>query len=169
MMKYRATPWLVVSHYVRKSLKKRYSQAESKEIMNNARKAYKNLLGRAEDIGYRSPMSSNLYMVLAFFSFHAGNRSLIKKDEMKKIIDEFYENRLIRRYLGMINLNKPWHFNAFRRGIHRHAEWIEKRRDVYPGNWDFDFNTHHVDGLSYRFTICPIARASVIFGSFQMA
>ncbi|QJC21481.1 L-2-amino-thiazoline-4-carboxylic acid hydrolase [Arcanobacterium buesumense] len=127
-------------------------------MINNAHEAYKNLLDKAEDIGYRSPMSNNLYMVLAFFSFHVGNKDLIQHDEMKKIIDEFYDNKLIRRYLGLMNLNKPGVFKVFERGIHKRAAWIEKRRDVYPKNWDFDFSTQHVDGLYYRFTICPIAK-----------
>lgn len=95
-------------------------------MINNAHEAYKNLLDKAEDIGYRSPMSNNLYMVLAFFSFHVGNKDLIQHDEMKKIIDEFYDNKLIRRYLGLMNLNKPGVFKVFERGIHKRAAWIEK-------------------------------------------
>lgn len=157
MMEYKALYWHFISYHVKRSLKKRFTSEQVKNITKRAGKANRELLRLADDIGADNPMASNLYGAIAFLAFHAGNPAVIRKEELAVIIDEFYQNRVVVFLMKRWNLNDPAQFKKFRKRMEYNDSWIKKRREQYPSSWDFNFETDHKDGLYYQFTKCPLA------------
>ena len=66
MLKYKPIYWFVMNPFIKKVLKTKYSNEDVEMIVRNAKVEYKKLLNKADDIGTKNPMASNLYFCLLF-------------------------------------------------------------------------------------------------------
>ena len=88
MLKYKPIYWLVMNPFIKKVLKTKYSNEDVKMIVRNAKVEYRELLNKADDIGTKNPMASNLYFCLLFFSFMQGSEGKINSENLKEIMNQ---------------------------------------------------------------------------------
>ena len=53
--------WIILYPFIKSYLKSRFPKNQVREIFKNAKREYKNLMVKSEDIGEDNPMASNLY------------------------------------------------------------------------------------------------------------
>lgn len=143
---------------IKRALKTKYSKKDVKTIVGNAKTEYRKLLNKADDIGSKNPMASNLYMCLLFFSFMQGSNGKISTEDLKDIMRITLSDPILLKLMGNKDFNDPKELNKFKEHIHKNSDWAELHRKEYPETWKFNFDDSHQDGFYYYFTKCPIAK-----------
>lgn len=157
MMEYTNKYWNMMIPLIRKSLKKRYGKAYTKELVKQTDEVYRDLLNRMEDIGKDNPMASNAYEALLFFAVWKASAGKITVDDLRAIADEVLSTPLLKVMGIMINANKPSGIKRIGDMMKRDAKWLEEHPQYKDVSWDFHFDeTKHQDGFYYHFTQCPI-------------
>ena len=148
----------MMTPFIKRALKTKYSNKDVKTIVGNAKTEYRELLNKADDIGSKNPMSSNLYMCLLFFSFMQGSNGKISTQDLKDIMRITLSDPIVLKLMGNKDFNDPKELNKFKEHIHKNSDWAELHRKEYPETWKFNFDDSHQDGFYYYFTKCPIAK-----------
>ena len=86
-MKYKAIYWFILSPFIKSYLNIHFSKSQTKEFTKKAKSFYKDLLAKADDIGEKNPMASNLYFALLLFSFFLPNKANISLDMFKDLMN----------------------------------------------------------------------------------
>ena len=158
MLKYKPIYWFAMTPFIKRALKTKYSNEDVKMIVRNAKVEYKKLLNKADDIGTKNPMASNLYFCLLFFSFMQGSEGQITVEGLKEIMRITLSDSILLKLMGKKDFNNPKDLKEFKEHIHKNSEWAELHRKDYPETWEFNFDDSHQDGFYYYFTKCPIAK-----------
>ena len=148
----------MMTPFIKRALKTKYSKKDVKTIVGNAKTEYRKLLNKAHDIGSKNPMASNLYMCLLFFSFMQGSNGKISTEDLKDIMRITLSDPIVLKLMGNKDFNDPKELNKFKEHIHKNSDWAELHRKEYPETWKFNFDDSHQDGFYYYFTKCPIAK-----------
>jgi len=148
----------MMTPFIKRALKTKYSKKDVKTIVGNAKTEYRKLLNKADDIGSKNPMASNLYMCLLFFSFIQGSNGKISTEDLKDIMRITLSDPILLKLIGNKDFNDPKELNKFKEHIHKNSDWAELHRKEYPETWKFNFDDSHQDGFYYYFTKCPIAK-----------
>ena len=148
----------MMTPFIKRALKTKYSKKDVKTIVGNAKTEYRKLLNKADDIGSKNPMASNLYMCLLFFSFMQGSNGKISAEDLKDIMRITLSDPIVLKLMGNKDFNDPKELNKFKEHIHKNSDWAELHRKEYPETWKFNFDDSHQDGFYYYFTKCPIAK-----------
>ena len=148
----------MMTPFIKRALKTKYSKKDVKTIVGNAKTEYRKLLNKADDIGSKNPMASNLYMCLLFFSFMQGSNGKISTEDLKDIMRITLSDPILLKLMGNEDFNDPKELNKFKEHIHKNSDWAELHRKEYPETWKFNFDDSHQDGFYYYFTKCPIAK-----------
>ena len=148
----------MMTPFIKRALKTKYSKKDVKTIVGNAKTEYRKLLNKADDIGSKNPMASNLYMCLLFFSFMQGSNGKISTEDLKDIMRITLSDPILLKLIGNKDFNDPKELNKFKEHIHKNSDWAELHRKEYPETWKFNFDDSHQDGFYYYFTKCPIAK-----------
>ena len=148
----------MMTPFIKRALKTKYSNKDVKTIVGNAKTEYRKLLNKADDIGSKNPMASNLYMCLLFFSFMQGSNGKISAEDLKDIMRITLSDPIVLKLMGNKDFNDPKELNKFKEHIHKNSDWAELHRKEYPETWKFNFDDSHQDGFYYYFTKCPIAK-----------
>ena len=148
----------MMTPFIKRALKTKYSKKDVKTIVGNAKTEYRKLLNKADDIGSKNPMASNLYMCLLFFSFMQGSNGKISAEDLKDIMRITLSDPILLKLMGNKDFNDPKELNKFKEHIHKNSDWAELHRKEYPETWKFNFDDSHQDGFYYYFTKCPIAK-----------
>ena len=158
MLKYKPIYWFAMIPFIKKVLKTKYSNEDVKMIVRNAKVEYKKLLNKADDIGTKNPMASNLYFCLLFFSFMQGSEGEITVEDLKEIMRITLSDPTLLKLMGKKDYNNPKDLEEFKELMHKNSDWAELHRGEYPETWKFNFDDSHQDGFYYYFTKCPIAK-----------
>lgn len=158
MLKYKPIYWFMMTPFIKRALKTKYGNKDVKTIVGNAKTEYRKLLNKADDIGSKNPMASNLYMCLLFFSFMQGSNGKISAEDLKDIMRITLSDHILLKLMGNKDFNDPKELNKFKEHIHKNSDWAELHRKEYPETWKFNFDDSHQDGFYYYFTKCPIAK-----------
>ena len=148
----------MMTPFIKRALKTKYGNKDVKTIVGNAKTEYRKLLNKADDIGSKNPMASNLYMCLLFFSFMQGSNGKISTEDLKDIMRITLSDPIVLKLMGNKDFNDPKELNKFKEHIHKNSDWAELHRKEYPETWKFNFDDSHQDGFYYYFTKCPIAK-----------
>lgn len=148
----------MMTPFIKRALKTKYGNKDVKTIVGNAKTEYRKLLNKADDIGSKNPMASNLYMCLLFFSFMQGSNGKISTEDLKDIMRITLSDPILLKLMGNKDFNDPKELNKFKEHIHKNSDWAELHRKEYPETWKFNFDDSHQDGFYYYFTKCPIAK-----------
>ena len=148
----------MMTPFIKRALKTKYGNKDVKTIVGNAKTEYRKLLNKADDIGSKNPMASNLYMCLLFFSFMQGSNGKISAEDLKDIMRITLSDPIVLKLMGNKDFNDPKELNKFKEHIHKNSDWAELHRKEYPETWKFNFDDSHQDGFYYYFTKCPIAK-----------
>jgi hypothetical protein len=148
----------MMTPFIKRALKTKYSKKDVKTIVGNAKTEYRKLLNKADDIGSKNLMASNLYMCLLFFSFMQGSNGKISTEDLKDIMRITLSDPILLKLMGNKDFNDPKELNKFKEHIHKNSDWAELHRKEYPETWKFNFDDSHQDGFYYYFTKCPIAK-----------
>ena len=148
----------MMTPFIKRALKTKYGNKDVKTIVGNAKTEYRKLLNKADDIGSKNPMASNLYMCLLFFSFMQGSNGKISAEDLKDIMRITLSDPILLKLMGNKDFNDPKELNKFKEHIHKNSDWAELHRKEYPETWKFNFDDSHQDGFYYYFTKCPIAK-----------
>ena len=148
----------MMTPFIKRALKTKYGNKDVKTIVGNAKIEYRKLLNKADDIGSKNPMASNLYMCLLFFSFMQGSNGKISAEDLKDIMRITLSDPIVLKLMGNKDFNDPKELNKFKEHIHKNSDWAELHRKEYPETWKFNFDDSHQDGFYYYFTKCPIAK-----------
>ena len=148
----------MMTPFIKRVLKTKYGNKDVKTIVGNAKTEYRKLLNKADDIGSKNPMASNLYMCLLFFSFMQGSNGKISAEDLKDIMRITLSDPIVLKLMGNKDFNDPKELNKFKEHIHKNSDWAELHRKEYPETWKFNFDDSHQDGFYYYFTKCPIAK-----------
>ena len=148
----------MMTPFIKRALKTKYGNKDVKTIVGNAKTEYRKLLNKADDIGSKNPMASNLYMCLLFFSFMQGSNGKISAEDLKDIMRITLSDPIVLKLMGNKDFNDPKELNKFKKHIHKNSDWAELHRKEYPETWKFNFDDSHQDGFYYYFTKCPIAK-----------
>ena len=148
----------MMTPFIKRALKTKYGNKDVKTIVGNAKTEYRKLLNKADDIGSKNPMASNLYMCLLFFSFMQGSNGKISAEDLKDIMRITLSDHILLKLMGNKDFNDPKELNKFKEHIHKNSDWAELHRKEYPETWKFNFDDSHQDGFYYYFTKCPIAK-----------
>lgn len=148
----------MMTPFIKRALKTKYGNKDVKTIVGNAKTEYRKLLNKADDIGSKNPMASNLYMCLLFFSFMQGSNGKISTQDLKDIMRITLSDPILLKLMGNKDFNDPKELNKFKEHIHKNSDWAELHRKEYPETWKFNFDNSHQDGFYYYFTKCPIAK-----------
>ncbi len=89
-MKYKAIYWFILSPFIKSYLNIHFSKSQTKEFTKKAKSFYKDLLAKADDIGEKNPMASNLYFALLLFSFFLPNKANISLDMFKDLMNYYF-------------------------------------------------------------------------------
>ena len=158
MLKYKPIHWFFMTPFIKRALKTKYCNEDIKIIVRNAKAEYRELLNKADDIGSKNPMASNLYFCLLFFSFMKGSEGKINSEDLKEIMRITLSDSILLKLMGKKDFNNPKDLKEFKEHIHKNSEWAEIHRKDYPETWEFNFDDIHQDGFYYYFTKCPIAK-----------
>ncbi len=158
MLKYKPIHWFFMTPFIKRALKTKYCNEDIKIIVRNAKAEYRELLNKADDIGSKNPMASNLYFCLLFFSFMKGSEGKINSEDLKEIMRITLSDSILLKLMGKKDYNNPKDLKEFKEHIHKNSEWAELHRKDYPETWEFNFDDNHQDGFYYYFTKCPIAK-----------
>ena len=158
MLKYKPIHWFFMTPFIKRALKTKYCNEDIKIIVRNAKAEYRELLNKADDIGSKNPMASNLYFCLLFFSFMKGSEGKINSEDLKEIMRITLSDSILLKLMGKKDFNNPKDLKEFKEHIHKNSEWAELHRKDYPETWEFNFDDIHQDGFYYYFTKCPIAK-----------
>ena len=158
MLKYKSIHWFFMTPFIKRALKTKYCNEDIKIIVRNAKAEYRELLNKADDIGSKNPMASNLYFCLLFFSFMKGSEGKINSEDLKEIMRITLSDSILLKLMGKKDFNNPKDLKEFKEHIHKNSEWAELHRKDYPETWEFNFDDSHQDGFYYYFTKCPIAK-----------
>ena len=158
MLKYKPIHWFFMTPFIKRALKTKYCNEDIKIIVRNAKAEYRELLNKADDIGSKNPMASNLYFCLLFFSFMKGSEGKINSEDLKEIMRITLSDSIFLKLMGKKDFNNPKDLKEFKEHIHKNSEWAEIHRKDYPETWEFNFDDSHQDGFYYYFTKCPIAK-----------
>ena len=158
MLKYKPIHWFFMTPFIKRALKTKYCNEDIKIIVRNAKAEYRELLNKADDIGSKNPMASNLYFCLLFFSFMKGSEGKINSEDLKEIMRITLSDSILLKLMGKKDFNNPKDLKEFKEHIHKNSEWAEIHRKDYPETWEFNFDDSHQDGFYYYFTKCPIAK-----------
>ena len=158
MLKYKPIYWFMMTPFIKRALKTKYSNKDVKTIVGNSKTEYRELLNKADDIGSKNPMASNLCMCLLFFSFMQGSNGKISTQDLKDIMRITLSDPILLKLMGNKDFNDPKELNKFKEHIHKNSDWAELHRKEYPETWKFNFDDSHQDGFYYYFTKCPIAK-----------
>ena len=158
MLKYKPIHWFFMTPFIKRALKTKYCNEDIKIIVRNAKAEYRELLNKADDIGSKNPMASNLYFCLLFFSFMKGSEGKINSEDLKEIMRITLSDSILLKLMGKKDYNNPKDLKEFKEHIHKNSEWAELHRKDYPETWEFNFDDSHQDGFYYYFTKCPIAK-----------
>ena len=158
MLKYKPIHWFFMTPFIKRALKTKYCNEDIKIIVRNAKAEYRELLNKADDIGSKNPMASNLYFCLLFFSFMKGSEGKINSEDLKEIMRITLSDSILLKVMGKKDFNNPKDLKEFKEHIHKNSEWAEIHRKDYPETWEFNFDDIHQDGFYYYFTKCPIAK-----------
>ena len=148
----------MMTPFIKRALKTKYGNKDVKTIVGNANTEYRKLLNKADDIGSKNPMASNLYMCLLFFSFMQGSNGKISAEDLKDIMRITLSDPILLKLMGNKDFNDPKELNKFKEHIYKNSDWAELHRKEYPETWKFNFDDSHQDGFYYYFTKCPIAK-----------
>lgn len=148
----------MMTPFIKRALKTKYSNKDVKTIVGNSKTEYRELLNKADDIGSKNPMASNLCMCLLFFSFMQGSNGKISTQDLKDIMRITLSDPILLKLMGNKDFNDPKELNKFKEHIHKNSDWAELHRKEYPETWKFNFDDSHQDGFYYYFTKCPIAK-----------
>ena len=148
----------MMTPFIKRALKTKYGNKDVKTIVGNAKTEYRKLLNKADDIGSKNPMASNLYMCLLFFSFMQGSNGKISAEDLKDIMRITLSDPIVLKLMGNKDFNDPKELNKFKEHIYKNSDWAELHRKEYPETWKFNFDDSHQDGFYYYFTKCPIAK-----------
>ena len=148
----------MMTPFIKRALKTKYGNKDVKTIVGNAKTEYRKLLNKADDIGSKNPMASNLYMCLLFFSFMQGSNGKISAEDLKDIMRITLSDPIVLKLMGNKDFNDPKELNKFKEHIYKNSDWAELHRKEYPETWKFNFDDSHQDGVYYYFTKCPIAK-----------
>ena len=158
MLKYKPIHWFFMTPFIKRALKTKYCNEDIKIIVRNAKAECRELLNKADDIGSKNPMASNLYFCLLFFSFMKGSEGKINSEDLKEIMRITLSDSILLKLMGKKDFNNPKDLKEFKEHIHKNSEWAELHRKDYPETWEFNFDDIHQDGFYYYFTKCPIAK-----------
>lgn len=156
-MKYKAIYWFILSPFIKSYLNIHFSKSQTKEFTKKAKSFYKDLLAKADDIGEKNPMASNLYFALLLFSFFFPNKANISLDMFKDLMNYVLNHPFV-LFFTKCDLNNDKTMNMINKKIKKAALWAEKNKDKYPQTWEFNFYDKPREGCAYYFTKCPIAK-----------
>lgn len=156
-MPYKPIYWMVLTPFIKSYLKKHCTKVEIKQIMRRAKREYKDLLAKADDIGSNNPMVSNLYFSLLFLAFHLANKAQISKDQLKELMTATLNHPVLRFFIKA-DFNNDRVMDKMNRRMRKNAKWAEENKDKYPETWEFNFYQEPRVGCAYYFTKCPIAK-----------
>ena len=154
-MKYKGIYWALFAPMMKKSIAKRFGKDLAETSIREGKRAYKDLLSRADELGPGNPMASNAYFAYVFAAAWLGSGKRISPDDMALVMTDVLESRLLRTVFGMTDLNrtpKKWY-----RDMKKYEKWYAAHGKDYPVNWVVNFDeTAHRDGSYYYFIRCPI-------------
>ena len=158
MLKNKPIYWFMMTPFIKRALKTKYSKEDVKMFVRNAKAEYRELLNKVDDIGAKNPMASNLYGCLLFFAFMQGSGGKITSEDLREIMRITLSDPLLLKLMGKKDFNDPKDLKQFQEHIHKNSDWAELHRKEYPETWKFNFDDSHQDGFYYYFTKCPIAK-----------
>lgn len=157
MLKYTSKYWSVIAPLVKKSIKRHYGRDFANAIMSKAKREYRSMLNKADDIGADNPMASNVYMCFIFLAVYRAAKGKISVNGLRIISHEVMEWKPLKCMGLFINANRPSGVDALRKKIQKSADWLEKHPKYKAVSWDFNFDENkHRDGYYYHFTQCPL-------------
>ena len=157
MLEYTGKYWMILAPIVKKSLKKHYGKTFADKTMTKAKREYRAMLERMDDIGADNPMASNVYMSFVFFAVYRAANGKISIKALRRISEEAVSWKPMKLMGLFINANKPNGISAIRKMMLKNAEWLEKHPKYKNISWDFNFDENkHRDGYYYHFTQCPL-------------
>lgn len=157
MLKYTGKYWAVMAPVLKKAVRRHYGKAFADAVMQKAKAEYRAMLLRADDVGAKNPMASNIYMCFVFFAFYRAAKGRITVSALRKLSVEVLDWKPLKLMGLFLNANKPSGIRALNRMMQKNAEWLEQHPQYKAVSWDFHFDeTRHRDGCYYHFTNCPL-------------
>lgn len=156
-MKYKSLYFNFLTLFLKKPMIKKFGKETTKESLKKAKRIYRDMIEKTEDIGQDNPMAGNIYIAYIFMAIcRAGD---FKVEDFTDITTDFMHDKFIHKIISGLDLNKPKDLQKLSCRLHEMAAWADNHPAYKDKTWDFNFDeTLHQDGIYYHFTRCPIEK-----------
>lgn len=156
-MKYKSIYLKLFSFMLRKILIEQYGKKIAKKSLKGARKIYKEMLEKCDDIGSDNPMAGNIYMCFVFLAIWDAADGAIDVESYRTVIKKFIRSPMARFLLSGKNINRSEDMKRLKDRFHAMQNWADTHPEYKDKTWDFNFDdSKHKVGSYYYFTRCPI-------------
>lgn len=151
----------IIFHFLSARIKTGLQPFYPKEIINRwiaqAKPIYKHLLTEIHGVSDNNPMANNITTSFVFIAIWLASDRIITPEQMSEAAKTAVDMKIMRKIVGMIDMNTEKGIALFGKMMHKNAEWAEAHPED-NNTWDFHFDENlHKDGFYYYFNHCPIA------------
>jgi len=108
-MKYKGIYWALFAPMMKKSITNRFNKDLAEMSIREGKRAYRDLLSRADDLGPGNPMAANAYFAYVFAAAWLGSGKRISPDDMANVMTDVLEsNRSFAQLYGVRRLKSSY-------------------------------------------------------------
>ncbi len=155
-MKYNGFYFWMFKSPMKAVLTEKYGSAYAAETMKKSKKVYRELVGKAADIGDDNPMAYNELFALAFVAPYIASGKNIPPEMVQEMMRRSLYH--IKWYFAKTDLNTDKGKAENKKSIVKYVKWYTPEKEKqYPTSFKVDFVGQPYEGACYyRITRCPI-------------
>lgn len=155
-MKYNGFYFWMFKSPMKAVLTEKYGNAYAGETMKKSKKVYRELVGKAADIGDDNPMAYNELFALAFVAPYIASGKKIPPETVQEMMRRSLYH--IKWYFAKTDLNTDKGKAENKKSIVKYVKWYTPEKEKqYPTSFKVDFEGQpHEGACYYRITRCPI-------------
>lgn len=155
-MKYNGFYFWMFKSPMKAVLTEKYGNAYAGETMKKSKKVYRELVGKAADIGDDNPMAYNELFALTFVAPYIASGKKIPPETVQEMMRRSLYH--IKWYFAKTDLNTDKGKAENKKSIVKYVKWYTPEKEKqYPTSFKVDFEGQpHEGACYYRITRCPI-------------
>ena len=167
-MKYNDFYFWMFKSPMKKVLAEKYGREYAADIMKKSKKVYRELVGKAADIGDDNPMAYNELFALAFVAPYIASGKKIPPETVQEMMRRSLYH--IKWYFAKTDLNTDKGKAENKKSIVKYVKWYTPEKEKqYPTSFKVDFEGQpHEGACYYRITRCPHLRLCGKAGRFRV-
>lgn len=156
-MKYNGFYFWMFKSPMKAVLTEKYGNAYAGETMKKSKKVYRELVGKAADIGDDNPMAYNELFALAFVAPYIASGKKIPPETVQEMMRRSLYH--IKWYFAKTDLNTDKGKAENKKSIVKYVKWYTPEKEKqYPTSFKVDFEGQpHEGACYYRITRAPSA------------